>query len=171
MINPLTLLTIATAALAAPIVCEEPEESGTPKYALSMFPGAGVIGMQPLQIRGSNVVYGLTQGFSFFNADSVGNAMVNVLSEGQEPRQLFANVATGKLEVLDHAAPPLDGNSGGWGFNGEGSVVTLSSYGTTQFYSCSSQDNPIHGGQEVYVFNGGYACDKPIKFTIGAAKF
>ncbi|KAG5355527.1 hypothetical protein CJU90_6607 [Yarrowia sp. C11] len=178
MINPFTLLTLAAAALAAPIVCEPQSqthnetqhESSTPKYSLSMFPGPGAIGMKPLQIRGTNVVYGLTQGYSNFQLDSVGNAMANVLAPGQEPRQLFANVITGKLEVLSHPAPPLEGNSGGWGFDGEGPVVTISSYGTTLFYSCTSAENPLHGGQEVYVFNGGYACPEPIKFTIGGAK-
>ncbi|KAG5358500.1 hypothetical protein CJU89_5091 [Yarrowia sp. B02] len=170
--KPLTLLTLLTASLAAPLVCEEPQEdTSTPKYALSMFPGPGVIGMKPLQIRGNDVVYGLTQGMSSFKADSVGNAMVNVLVEGQEPRQLFANVQTGKLEVLNHPAPPLEGNSGGWGFEGDGPVVSFSSYGTAQFYSCSSTDDPLHGVQVVYVFNGGYACPKPIKFTIGASMY
>lgn len=172
-IKAFTLLTAATAVFAAPIDCEVPVETPkptNPTYSLNMFPGAGVIGMKPLQVRGGDIVYGLTQGFSFFKLEDVGNAMANVHSPGQPPKQLFADVETGKLVVKDTPAPSLDGNSGGFGFNGDGSVKTFSSYGTTQFYSCNSKTDPLHGGQVVYVFNGGYACDKPIKFTIGATK-
>ncbi|KAG5368542.1 hypothetical protein CJU90_0749 [Yarrowia sp. C11] len=169
-----TLLTAASAALAAPIACEKPQEhkeSTHPTYSLNaIMPGQGAFGMKALQIRGGDVVYGLEQGFSYFKVEDVGNAMANVLSEGQGPKQLFANVKTGKLEVKDGPAPPLEGNSGGWAFKGDGSVKTFSSYGTEEFYSCTSETDPLHGGQVVYVFNGGYACEDPIKFTIGATK-
>lgn len=126
--------------------------------------------MKALQVRGNDVVYDLTQGFYFFKAEDVGAAMVNIVADGVDTRQLFANVKTGKLEVLDHPAPPvgIEGNTGGWAFKGDGHFKEVSSYGTNQFYSCNSQTDPLHGGQVVYVFNGGYACEDPIKFSIGA---
>ncbi|KAG5358370.1 hypothetical protein CJU89_4913 [Yarrowia sp. B02] len=160
-------LFLLSAAFAAPI--QERAEHDT--YSLhAVMPGQGAFGMKALQIRGNDVVYGLEQGFSYFKLEDVGAAMANVLAEGQGPRQLFANIKTGKLDVLEGPAPPLEGNSGGWGYNGDQTVKTLASYGTTQFYSCNSETDPLHGGQVVYVFNGGYACDKPIKFTIAATK-
>ncbi|CAG82789.1 hypothetical protein B0I72DRAFT_134124 [Yarrowia lipolytica] len=169
-----SLLTAASAALAAPVACEQPQEHNEPShptYSLHAFmPGQGALGMKALQIRGNDVVYGLEQGYSYFKVEDVGNAMTNVLSEGQGPRQLFADVQTGKLDVKDGPAPPLEGNSGGWAYKGDGSVKELSSYGTREFYSCTSQTDPLHGGQVVYVFNGAYACKEPIKFTIGATK-
>lgn len=169
-----TLLTAASAALAAPVACEQPQEHNEPPhltYVLHAFlPGQGASGMKALQIRGNDVVYGLEQGYSFFKVEDVGNAMVNVLSEGQGPRQLFADVKTGKLDVKKGPAPPLEGNSGGFAFKGDGSVKEFSSYGTSQFYSCTSKTDPLHGGPVVYVFNGEYACEDPIKFTIGATK-
>ncbi|CAG83967.1 hypothetical protein B0I72DRAFT_141692 [Yarrowia lipolytica] len=165
--NTVALITAATAALAAPVANQERTEH--PTYSLhAILPGQGASGMKPLQVRGNDVVYGLEQGYSYFKVEDVGNALANVISEGLGPRQLFANVETGKLDVKDGPAPPLEGNSGGWAYNGDQTVKELSSYGTNQFYSCDSKTDPLHGGQVVYVFNGGYACPDPIKFTIAA---
>lgn len=182
LFKTLAVLTAATAAIAAPVACEQPasthaansndkdnSKDSTPKYSLNIFPGAGVTGMKPLQVRGEDIVYGLEQGYSYFKVDSIGDALVNVISEGQGPKELYV-ADNGQLVVNEHPAETGKGYNGGWGFSGDGSVKEFSSYGTKEFYSCTSQDDPLHGGQVVYVFNGKYACDKPQKFTIGATK-
>lgn len=178
-----TLLTAATAAMAAPVACEQPqaapsaaasasahkEDNTHPTYTLNLFPGAGVAGMKPLQIRGTTIVYGLDQGYSYFKIQDVGSALANVIGEGQDPKQLYV-ADDGELVVSEHPATTGKGHSGGWGFKGDGSVKEFSSYGTTEFYSCTSKDDPLHGGPVVYVKTGKYACDDPVKFTIGATK-
>ncbi|KAG5360017.1 hypothetical protein CJU90_5870 [Yarrowia sp. C11] len=177
LFKSLAILTAATAAFAAPIACgEQPEDhpnnsssDETPKYSLHLFPGAGVTGMKPLQLRGENIVYGLEQGFSYFKVDSVGDALVNVISDGKPPGELFV-ADSGKLVVNEHPAKVGEGYNGGWGFSGDGSVKEFSSYGTREFYSCDSTEDPLHEGQVVYVYNGKYACEDPKKFTIGATK-
>ncbi|KAG5355416.1 hypothetical protein CJU90_4466 [Yarrowia sp. C11] len=179
----ISVLTLASAAFSAPCVCEtktdKPAPAPTnkpapapvhPRYTLHVITSGKPQDMQALQVRGNDIVYGLTQGFYYFKAEDVGAAMANIVADGIDTRQLFANVQTGKLEVLDHPAPPvgIKGNTGGWAFKGDGSMKEVSSYGTNQFYSCNSKTDPLHGGQVVYVFNGGYQCKDPIKFSIGA---
>ncbi|KAG5360577.1 hypothetical protein CJU89_3654 [Yarrowia sp. B02] len=163
-------LLLAASALAAPVACgDSSNESKHPTYSPNIImPGKGAFGMKALQIRGNDVVYGLTQGFSYFKIEDVGNAMANALVDGQGTHQLVANTETGKIDVKSDPAPPLEGNSGGWAFKGDGRVKELSSYGTNEFYSCNSETDPLHGGPVVYVFNGKYACEDPVKFTIGA---
>ncbi|RDW26760.1 hypothetical protein B0I73DRAFT_91353, partial [Yarrowia lipolytica] len=177
LFKSLAILTAATAAIAAPVACGEQPASNdqkdnhndTPKYVLNLFPGAGVTGLKPLQVRGENIVWGLTQGYSNFTVDSIGDALANVISDGQPPKELYV-ADNGQLVVNEHPAETGKGYNGGWGFSGDGSVKEFSSYGTKEFYSCVSNDDPLHGGNDVYVFNGKYACDKPNKFTIGATK-
>ncbi|KAG5354766.1 hypothetical protein CJU89_6557 [Yarrowia sp. B02] len=168
LLKIVTLLTAATAAFAGD--CGEPQPaSGRPKYSLHVIMhGKGAFDMKPLQIRDNALVYGLTQGFEYFEVEDAGSALANVVDPWNPPRQLFANVKTGQLEVLDHPAPPPGVNGGGFAYKGDGRVKEFSSYGTNQFYSCNSKTDPLHGGPTVYVFNGGYACPDPVKFSIGA---
>lgn len=49
-----------------------------------------------------------------------------------------------------------------------GSLKNVSSYGTNEFTLASSETDPLHGGQVLYVFSGGYQCEDPVKFSIGA---
>lgn len=180
LFKSLAIISAATAAFAAPVVCEKPQVSATvpvehaaatstQKYTLNLFPGAGVVGMKPLQVRGNNIVYGLEQGYSYFKLDAVGDNLADVESEGQSPKELYA-ADNGQLIVNEHPSKVGNGYKGGWEFKGDGSVQEVSYYGSQEFYSCTSKNDPLHGGQVVYVKKGDYACEDPIKFTVGATK-
>lgn len=67
------------------------------------------------------------------------------------------------------SAPPVEveRNTGGWAFKDDGSLKNVSSYGTNEFTLASSETDPLHGGQVLYVFSGGYQCEDPVKFSIG----
>lgn len=176
-----TLFAAAT-ALAAPIACEQvntqehveshnSNSNSNPKYALNaMMPGQGATGMKPLQVRGDSIVYGLTQGYSYFTLEAVGDNLVNVESEGQPPKELYA-ADNGELVVNENPAQTGKGYNGGWEFKGDGSVKDVTYYDANEWYSCTSQDDPLHGGQVVYIKKGDkYACENPIKFTVAATK-
>ncbi|KAG5354768.1 hypothetical protein CJU89_6559 [Yarrowia sp. B02] len=168
-----TLLISAT-ALAAPIACDtqvEAQSSGTQKYSLhAIMPGQGASGMKALQVRGDSIVYGLTQGFSYFKLDAVGDNLVNVESPGQPPKELFA-ADNGELVINAHPAKVNNGYNGGWEFHGDGSVQDVTYYGNKEWYSCNSKTDPLHGGQVVHIKKGdSYACENPIKFTVAATK-
>lgn len=161
----LSTLTLASLALAGvPLPCPNPS---TQHYTLNMYPNPGVIGMQPLQIRGTSVVYGLTQGFSQFKISAVGDNLADVISAGQGSRELYAG-DNGKLTVNANPSKVGAGYLGGWTFEGDGPVKTVKYYGMNQWYSCGSTSDPLHGGQEVYVKRGDYVCPNPVKFTVGA---
>ncbi|AOW03189.1 hypothetical protein B0I72DRAFT_164575 [Yarrowia lipolytica] len=168
-----TLLISATAALAAPVACDTQvdTQSNTQKYSLNaILPGQGASGMKPLQVREDSIVYGLTQGYSYFKLDAVGDNLVNVESPGQGPRELYA-ADDGELVVNEHPAQVGKGYNGGWEFKGDGSVQDVTYYGANEWYSCTSKDDPLHGGQVVHIKKGDkYACENPIKLTIVAAK-
>ncbi|AOW03188.1 YALI0C21252p [Yarrowia lipolytica CLIB122] len=172
-----TLLISATAVLAAPIACEQPQEhveansNSNPKYSLNaILPGQGASGMKGLQIRGDDIVYGLTQGYSYFKLEAVGDNLVNVESPGQGPRELYA-ADNGELVINEHPAQVGKGYDGGWKFEGDGPVKSVTYYGANEWYSCTSKDDPLHGGQVVYIKKGdNYACKDPIHFTVAATK-
>ncbi|KAG5355328.1 hypothetical protein CJU90_4367 [Yarrowia sp. C11] len=163
----LKTLLLSTAALAAPVSCE-PQ---TQRYALyAIMPGQGATGMKPLQIRGDSVVYGLTQGYSYFTLNAVGDRLVNVESPGQPPKELYAG-DNGKLVINANPAKVGNGYLGGWEFHGLGPVQDVTYYGANEWYSCTSTTDPLHGGQVVHVKKGDtYACEDPIKFTVAASK-
>lgn len=168
-----TLLISATAALAAPVACGDSQvetQSHTQKYTLNaMMPGQGATGMKPLQVRGDSIVYGLTQGYSYFKLNAIGDNLVDVESEGQPPKELYA-ADNGELVVNENPAQTGKGYNGGWEFKGDGSVKDVTYYGANEWYSCTSKDDPLHGGQVVYIKKGDYACENPIKFTVAATK-
>lgn len=169
LIKTLAIFSAATAAVAGPGSCT-PDPISTQRYTLNLFtPGSGASGMKPLQVRGTSIVYGLSQGYSYFKLNAVGDNLADVESPGQPPRELYA-ADNGRLVINAHPSKVGNGYRGGWEFSGDGSVTSLSYYGAREFYSCSSTDDPLHGGQVVYVKKGDYACPKPIKFTVGATK-
>ncbi|KAG5355329.1 hypothetical protein CJU90_4368 [Yarrowia sp. C11] len=164
------LIISATAALAAPIACQESHKStANTKYSLhAIMPGQGAAGMKALQVRGDSIVYGLTQGYSYFQLEAVGDNLVNVESPGQPPKELFA-ADDGELVINEHPAKVGEGYNGGWKFEGEGSVKSVTYYGANDWYSCTSTKDPLHGGPVVHVKKGDkYACDDPVHFQLVA---
>ncbi|KAG5363281.1 hypothetical protein CJU89_2451 [Yarrowia sp. B02] len=154
--------TLIAAAAAATAFADQ-------SYSLhAVLPGQGAAGMQALQIRGDNIVYGLTQGFSYFTVDAVGNGLVNVISPGQNPKELYA-ADDGELVINQHPSANGEGSQGGWRFEGEGSVKSVSYYGAKDWYSCNSETDPLHGGPVVHIKKGNkYACENPVHFTLTA---
>lgn len=163
----LTLAILASLALAGTPPSSCTAESLTYKLGL-LLPGGSE--PQPLQIRRDQIVYGLSQGFSDFHVTSSSN-FVNIVSPGfnNDPRELYAD-CQGKLLVSDLASP-TEGRDGVWNFVGEGNQLTVQSAGQSIFYSCSNPDEPIRGGQQVYVKSGDtFVCPNPAVGTLVAIK-
>ncbi|KAG5366372.1 hypothetical protein CJU89_0796 [Yarrowia sp. B02] len=152
LFKSITLLTAATAALAGD------------SYSLKASIGPGATGLHALQIHGNTIVYGLTQGYSYFKAEDAGDSNVHITAEGF-PKLGLEVAKDGELTINANPNPV-----GGWAFKGDDSVKDFEYKGSREFYSCTNPTDPLHP-QLVYAKTGDdYGCSDPIKFTIAASK-
>lgn len=167
LFKSLTALTAATSAFAAPAPGQAKAHS---QYTLRLHPGAGAMGMKPLQLRNDKVVFGLEQGNITVPPLQVNlrGKHLNVVANGTSPGEITV-AANGQLVVSESASNTSNATLG-WHIQGGGSFVSEVYYrGSQEFYSCTSQEGAVIGGQEVYVLgSGNYTCDEPFKFTLGA---
>ncbi|KAG5357542.1 hypothetical protein CJU90_6382 [Yarrowia sp. C11] len=160
LFKSLSIITAATAALAAPIeVRDAPQQ-----YVLQASIGPGATGLKSLQLHGNQVVYGLTQGYSDFRAEDDGK-IIKLFAQGYP--ELSLDVAPDG--ELTFQSPPKEKE--GFSFTGEGNVQDFKFNGSREFYSCPDPvPGPLHP-QNVYVKTGDkYACEDPVVFTIAATK-
>ncbi|KAG5361271.1 hypothetical protein CJU90_2652 [Yarrowia sp. C11] len=168
LFKSLTLLTAATSAIAAP--AQDKNAPDGSEFILRLHPGSGSMGMKALQLRNNKVVFGLESN----------NTTVPPLQVTYQGDQLAVNssstspgeitIASNGQLVITEASTSTFNSTYGWTIEGGGSFVRQVYYkGSQEFYSCTSEDGAVIGGQEVYILgSGNYTCDEPFKFTIGA---
>jgi hypothetical protein len=164
-----TLATAATGVFAAPVQDYSNSPSAT-RFTLRLHPGAGAMGMKPLQLRDNKVVFGLEKSNSSVSPLEVDvkDKQLAVVSNGPSGGEITV-AANGQL-LVSQPSSTSSNSTAGWLIQGGGSFVSEVYYkGSQEFYSCTSEDGAVVGGQEVYLLgSANYTCEEPFKFTLGA---
>lgn len=166
LFNTLSVLTAASVALAAPL--NGHWNDTCPEFTLRLHPSAGNMGMKPLQVRNDKVVFGLRRNATAgLVVKAVGGGVLQLVNNATIPEEIII-AENGQLAITGE---PVRNATQGWSIQGTGSFVNdVYFHGSQEFYSCTSDEGSMVGGQEVYLLgvSAKYHCDHPFKFTLAA---